>query len=121
MANLPVSLLPPPHTGYGIAIYELGDEGGLLIAFGHQDVRRFFAACQSYMRKTYDWPNLADDKAELWAEFWPTFQDDVSYRHADFIPGAVRPDEEWALAMAEDRTPDTQPVTTYYVWDEWSS
>jgi hypothetical protein len=107
MTEQTLPTVPGGHTAYGITVHELGEDGDLIIAFGHHDIRRFFAACNHLVRTVWGGKHLGDEYETSWDDMraqlnhtWATFQPD--------------PDEEWFLRDADKGAPGAMPIT------EWS-
>ena len=111
--------LPTPpggHTVYGITVYPLGEDGDEIIAFGHHDPRRFFAACQHYARTHWGWVNLADDRSET----WEATQREITRAHAYFTDNPEEVAEicgddgfTWAVEWCRQAAPSTVPATRW--------
>lgn len=117
---LKVELPTDGFDAYGMQIFELGDEGEYLIAFGHHDERRFLAACNRYAREVVHLDGPYDDSDHI------TFEGacgDTEWRMARFDPAPNEPDTEWRLHWA-DQIFDAQsmpplptvPVTVLTRW-----
>lgn len=98
--------LPNPehgHTAYGITVYPLGEDGDLIIAFGHQDKQRFLAACNHYARIECGMLSLTDG--------WSRISLNVTHTHGLFDPEPDDPDAEWALNLCDADAPGAVRVT----------
>jgi hypothetical protein len=104
--------LPAPYcTNYGVDLYCIGEDGEHLMAFGHVDKRRFFAACNRLARTDWGLPNLADGYDATWAVMEP----EITHEYACFVtePGS---EWDWEIQWQVERDDEHQmPVT---VWTE---
>jgi hypothetical protein len=62
-----MSRIEMPHTYYGVAVSDIGEDGGL-VALGHVEPRRAVAAFNRHARVGWGYPNLADDRSATLAE-----------------------------------------------------
>lgn len=104
---------PGGHTAHGITLHDLESDTSdtTLITFGHHDKRRYFAACQHYMRDTCGWPNLDDDSNTTWNEFWADFQRECRHLHAQYVTAPDSPDD-WHIEYAPEGL-GTVPITAW--------
>lgn len=93
------------YTAYGITVFPLGEDGDLIIAFGHHDKRRFLAACNHHARVACGMKSLADG----WG--LPT-QSEVSHSYGVFED----PDAEWVFHSCKADTPGAIRVTKWVGW-----
>jgi hypothetical protein len=92
--------LPNPehgHTAYGVTVYALGEDGDLVVAFGHQDKQRFLAACNHYARIACGMASLTDD----WS--WGSKYLKITHTYGTFDPEPDDQDAEWALNLCDDK------------------
>jgi hypothetical protein len=98
--------LPPEHghTAYGVTVYPLGEDGDLIVAFGHQDKQRFLAACNHYARTECGWADLLDG--------WGSARNlDIAHTYGLFDAEPDDPDAEWALNLCDADAPGAIRVT----------
>ncbi|WP_242892591.1 hypothetical protein [Actinomadura litoris] len=104
---------PGGHTAYGITVHEIGEDGECIVAFGHHNPRRFFAACNHLARTVWGWPNLGDDRDATWADTEAViFQVD-----GWFDDRLENPDWEWELHQVRPagRADEPVPITMWNV------
>jgi hypothetical protein len=98
--------LPNPdhgHTAYGVTVYALGEDGDLIVAFGHQDKQRFLAACNHYARVDCGMASLTDG--------WTSEFLRITHTYGTFDPEPDDQDAEWALNFCKADDPGAVRVT----------
>ena len=102
--------LPAPFcTAYGVELHCIGDEGQHLVAFGHVDKRRFFAACNYLARREWGLINLADGYAATWTDM----EREIRHEYAR-IATAPETEYDWAVFWQDERDDEHHlPVTVW--------
>jgi hypothetical protein len=103
--------LPNPdhgYTAYGVTLYPMGEDGDLLIAFGHHDRRRFLAACNRYARTECGMFNLTDGGG--------VSESDIEHGFGTFDLSPEDPDAAWAFWFAKEGQPGVIPATRWNGW-----
>lgn len=100
------------HTAYGVTVYEVGEDGECIVAFGHHDTRRFIAACNHMARTVWGYRDLSGDTGDA------TYEDteaEVIQTTGWFDDQPTNGDWEWELHVIrpEGRTDDPVPVTMW--------
>ena len=102
--------VPGGHTAYGVTVHAIGEDADALVAFGHIDHRRFFAACQAAARNLWGWNNLGDDIHMTWADI----QAEISHDHAFYNPQPEESEYAWTIDWGQPAdTPGTIPITIW--------
>jgi hypothetical protein len=103
--------LPAPFcTTYGVDLHCIGEDGEHLVAFGHIDKRRFFAACNHFARREWSMVNLADGRDATWADVEP----DIRYEYARFATEPESSEYAWEVYWRPERDDEHRmPVTVW--------
>jgi hypothetical protein len=99
--------VPGGHTAYGITVHELGEDGDLIVAFGHHNKRRFFAACNHFARTVWNIENLAGGTDIT----WDVISKDISQTHV--LLDDEDPDE-WSIVYVDADAPGAIPITKWW-------
>lgn len=109
----PTTDLPAPFcTTYGVDLHNIGEDGEHLMAFGHLDKRRFFAACNHFARREWCLVNLADGKDATWADV----KSEIEYRYARLV---ITPESEYAWQVWWQAERDDEHPLPVTVWTAW--
>lgn len=91
------------HTAYSVTVYALGEAGDLIVAFGHQDKKRFLAACNHYARIDCGMVSLTDG--------WTGEFLNITHTYGLFDAEPDDPDADWGLKLCDANEPGAIRVT----------